>query len=396
MNFIFVSPNFPFDRWRYCDRLKRNGVNVLAIGDAPYFTIEERLRDALTEYYFVESLSDYDQVYRAVAFYAFKYGRIDWLESNNDFWLAQDGRLRTDFHIVTGAGAETAALWADRMAVRDVLRREGIPTVRRQMLTSPVAAKSFLSRIGGYPLLLKPNNVNGVRATVRIQNDEELRQFLDTRPDESFVLEEELGGDFFTYHAITGSGCEPLFESLSVPGPDPRTGGLSSSAYCASTELAETLRSLGRRVLSALGVRSRFVRVNLCRLTEDRPPLGKAGEFVVLLPHMAPAGGYIPDLINFAHSTDVYQIWADMVTEDRRVLPEGGSHRYCCCAGRREDAAYAHSHEDITVRYWQRIVFCENTPEQLWDTVGHKVYAAYADDVPGAKEFMTFVSEPAG
>ena len=33
MNFIFISPNFPHTYWNFCDRLKKNGVNVLGIGD---------------------------------------------------------------------------------------------------------------------------------------------------------------------------------------------------------------------------------------------------------------------------------------------------------------------------------------------------------------------------
>ena len=35
-------------------------------------------------------------------FFAFKYGRIDWLESNNEYWLERDAALRTDFHITSG------------------------------------------------------------------------------------------------------------------------------------------------------------------------------------------------------------------------------------------------------------------------------------------------------
>ena len=31
------------------------------------------------------------------------YGRIDWIESNNEYWLEQDARLRTDFNVTTGA-----------------------------------------------------------------------------------------------------------------------------------------------------------------------------------------------------------------------------------------------------------------------------------------------------
>ena len=36
MNVIFISPQFPSNYWNFCDRLRRNGVNVLGIGDAPY------------------------------------------------------------------------------------------------------------------------------------------------------------------------------------------------------------------------------------------------------------------------------------------------------------------------------------------------------------------------
>lgn len=106
VNFIFISPQFPHTYWQFCDRLRRNGVNVLGIGDSPYETLEDSLKQALTEYYRVDSLEDYDQVFRAVAFFSFKYGKIDWLESNNEYWLEQDARLRTEFHITTVANLD--------------------------------------------------------------------------------------------------------------------------------------------------------------------------------------------------------------------------------------------------------------------------------------------------
>ena len=58
MNYIFISPNFPHTYWQFCDRLKRNGVNVLGIGDAPYDMLEEDLKRSLTEYYRVDSLEN--------------------------------------------------------------------------------------------------------------------------------------------------------------------------------------------------------------------------------------------------------------------------------------------------------------------------------------------------
>lgn len=51
INFVFVSPNFPHIYWQFCDRLKRNGLNVPGIGDLPYDALEVPLKDAPTEYY---------------------------------------------------------------------------------------------------------------------------------------------------------------------------------------------------------------------------------------------------------------------------------------------------------------------------------------------------------
>ena len=101
-NFIFISPNFPTNYWQFCRELKNNGLNVLGIGDQPYEELKPELKASLNEYYKVNSLENYDEVYRAVAFFTFKYGRIDWLESNNEYWLERDAALRTDFHITSG------------------------------------------------------------------------------------------------------------------------------------------------------------------------------------------------------------------------------------------------------------------------------------------------------
>ena len=79
MNFIFISPAFPKTYYRFCQQLKDNGVNVLGIGDTPYNSLSNECKDALTEYYYLSNMENYDEVYKAVAFFAFKYGKIDYL-----------------------------------------------------------------------------------------------------------------------------------------------------------------------------------------------------------------------------------------------------------------------------------------------------------------------------
>ena len=144
MNFVFVSPHFPHTYWQFCDRLRRNGINVLGIGDAPYDSMESPLKVALTEYYRVDSLEDYDQVYRAVAFFSWKYGKIDWIESMNEYWLEQDARLRTDFNITTGIRSDRISFIKEKRLMKQLYLEAGIPTARQHVVSDREAGKAFI------------------------------------------------------------------------------------------------------------------------------------------------------------------------------------------------------------------------------------------------------------
>ena len=129
MNFIFISPHFPKHYWQFCARLKKNGVNVLGIGDAPYETLREELKRDLTEYYYLPTLEDYDAVLRAVAYLEFKHGKIDWLESNSEYLLELDARLRTDFNITTGFQASDISRIKSKSAMKNFYAKAGVGEV---------------------------------------------------------------------------------------------------------------------------------------------------------------------------------------------------------------------------------------------------------------------------
>ena len=106
---------------------------------------------------------------------------------------------------------------------------------------------------------------------------------------------------------------------------------------------------------------------------------------------MRPAGGYTPDMINFAHSSDVYQIWADMVTNDERKIADDKKHYYCVYASRRDCHNYVHSHEEILNRYGDDIVMCERMPEMMIPQMGNQMYTAKRSDQQAVEEFIGFV-----
>ncbi len=395
MNFVFISPYFPHTYWNFCDRLKKNGVNVLGIGDAPYDSLEGNLKAALTEYYRVDTLESYEQVFKAVAFFSFKYGKIDWLESNNEYWLIQDAKLRTDFNITTGVKYEEIGSWKHKYGMKPVYASANIPTARSHLVTDEAAAKAFLSDIGGYPVIVKPDVGVGAADTWKLESDADLADFFKNKPDVPYVMEEFIYGDIYSYDAVVDSKSEVLFENSAVfpPSIADLVNNDLELAYYTLKEVPPALQELGRRTVKAFKVKSRFVHFEFFRLTKARKGLGEVGDFVALEVNMRPAGGYTPDMMDYGHATDVYTIWADMITADKRLLPPSGKDHWCVYASRKDSRTYKHTHEEILQKYGDRITMCERMPEIMWATMGCMMYMAHAYSEQEVQEFIQFVQE---
>ena len=395
MNFIFISPHFPHTYWEFCSRLKQNGCNVLGIADAPYESIGEQLQQTLTEYYRVDSLEDYEQVYRAVAFFAYKYGRIDWIESNNEYWLEQDAKLRTDFNIRTGINSEFIKSIKEKSEMKKYYAKGGIPTARQIKMSEGLQAVIDFAKQTGYPIIAKPDIGVGAGGTHKIHNDQELETFFHQIPNyHQYVAEEFITGEICSYDAIINAQCEPLFESMTVWPPsimDIVNKQLDLSYYVDKT-LPDGLRDLGRRTVKEFNVNNRFVHLEFLRLDRKREGLGDVGDLVALEVNMRPAGGYTPDMINFAHSTDVYKIWADMVVFGESRTTEGELY-YCAFASRRDIYHYAHSHEEILEAYKDSLVMCERMPEILSGAMGNQMYTVRLKEFTDVQNFITFVHE---
>ena len=322
MNFIFISPHFPKTYWNFCDRLRRNGVNVLGIGDAPFDEIPYELKDCLTEYYRVDNLGNYDEMVRAVGYFTFHYGKIDWLESNNEYWLEMDAQLRTDFNITTGAQNDFIERIKFKSKMKESYRAAGVPVARHHMVRTIDAARAFIRTVG-YPVIVKPDNGCGAEATYKLKNEDDLQNFFAHLPAIPYIMEEYINGTIVSFDGVADSHCVPLFYTSNVF-PTPLLDIVSQKgdlAYWTQKSVPAALKDVGFRTIKAFGAKSRFFHCEFFQLNEDKPGLGKKGDYVALEVNMRPAGGYTPDMINFANSVDCYQIWADMVCYDevRRV-----------------------------------------------------------------------------
>lgn len=395
MNFIFISPQFPETYWNWCDRLRRCGANVLGIGDTPYDSISDQLKGVLTEYYWVPSLEDYDQVFRAVAFFSHKHGKIDWIESNNEHWLAQDARLRDDFNVRTGAGAEQMATWQSKAGMKPLYAAGKVPAARQVRVASAAdakAARAFATK-AGYPLFAKPEKGVGSGGAHAVADAAALNAFLSARRDVPYVLEEFVAGDICSYDAILDSRGNPLFENQEEfpPSMEEVVRLQLDVSYFSRPSVDPKLQKLGRAAAKSFGLASRFVHMEFFRLSKAKPGLGEVGDYVGLEVNVRPPGGFTPDIMNFAHSTDVYQIWAEMVCFDERRLPESDDHGFCVYASRRDIYTYAHTDAEVRKRFGAAIRMSGRMADALSDDLGNSFYMGRFDTEQDLRDFVAFV-----
>ena len=390
-NCVFISPNFPTNYWKFCHELKNNGLNVLGVGDQPYDELSQELKGSLTEYYKVDSLENYDEVYRAVACFAFKYGRIHWLESNNEYWLEENARLRTDFNITSGFQIEDMPRVKYKSQMKDYYEKAGIPTARYHMVDDEAGCMRFIKKVG-WPVIVKPDNGVGASDTYKLNSQEELRAFLARRdPQISFIMEEFIYATVNSYDAIIDSQGNPLFETGNITPMsimDIVNNEDNSIYYILKTLPADT-RKAGRAVVKSFGVKSRFVHFEFFRLDRDQAGMGKKGDIVALEVNMRPCGGFTPDMMNFAHSTNVYKIWADMIAFDQSTVPLG-EHAFCAFAGRRDGKNFVMDHEAILKKYGKNLRMVERIPDTLADAMGNQMYVAV---FPTQKKLDTFYED---
>ena len=146
-----------------------------------------------------------------------------------------------------------------------------------------------------------------------------------------------------------------------------------NSVYYIVKDLPADTKKAGRATVKSFGVKSRFVHFEFFRLTQDQEGMGKKGDVVALEVNMRPCGGFSPDMMNFANSTNVYKIWADMIAFDRSTL-ETGDHFFCAYAGRRDGKDFVLDHEAVMEKYGEQMKMVERIPDVLADAMGNQMY----------------------
>lgn len=380
MNVVFISPHFPLYFHNFCSRLKIRGVNVLGIGDANYSEISNETKDSLSEYYRVNNLENYDEVYKAVAYYISKYGRIDFVESQNEYWLETDARIRTDFNINSGTKYEDLAVMKYKSKMKDIYKSIGLNAARYCLVDTFENALAFVEKVG-YPIVVKPDNGVGASSTYKLKDQSELEYFFATKDNRVYIMEEYVNGHVETYDGITDSNKNILIanSTIMLNSIMDNVNENCDTAFCNRFVAGSDIEEVGRKVVQAFDTRSRFFHFEFFRLDADKEGLGKKGDLVGLEVNMRAPGAYMPDMINFSYETDVYTIWADMLIYDKCFMDV--KQKYLVAyIGRRDGIDYMLSNDQINQKYGDLVMLDVDVPEALSAAMGNHVFMVRAEN----------------
>ena len=388
MNFLYFSPNFPTYGWKFCRYLKENGVNVLGIGDSDYDSLQPELKDALTEYYRVDDLQDYDQVYRATACLIHHHGKIDKIRSNNEFWLITEARLRVDFNI-DGIRYPEIMDHKQKSRMKAFFKKAGVDCAEYCLPETFADGKAFTDK-HGFPVVVKPDDGVGACDTYTLRNESEMADFFAQKPNVQYIMETFIDGHVETFDGITDRNGDIVFCASQIYHQSLMDTVVNDDCimYHTEPEMAADIRKAGTAIVKAYGIKDTFFHFEFFRTTDKKT--GKT-KVMALEVNMRPPGGMITELYEASHDVNIYKVWADTLVKGK---PEGdmSQKRFAAYASRKFRFNYLYTHEAILAKYGDHIM--EHMPIEgiTARAMGDYVYLLYADTPEEINEIIDAIN----
>ncbi len=385
-NFIMISPHFPKNYETFALRLKENGINVLGIADVEYDELSEVLKNSLTEYYKVDSLENYDSVYRAVGFFAHKYGKIDRIESNIEYWLELDAKLRTDFNVF-GFKEDDMDSIKTKSKMKEIFRKKRISVAKGRVFENDEDARELAKELQ-FPIIVKPNSGVGATDTHKIKSESELNTFLENKNNNTtYIMEEYIAGDVVTFDGLVNKDGEIVFYSSIIH----NTALLNvfddedDMYFYLPKEIPADLVKLGERCVKAFNIKERFFHFEFFR-TEPK------GKLMALEINCRPPGWPTIDMFNYANDIDIFNEYATVVLKNQFNAKLTRPYN-CVYISRKDYKNYVYSEQSIRERYSKEIVDILEVPTQFTGMLGNRGLIFRSENIEKIEEIINCVRE---
>ena len=391
-NFIIISPHFPDTYYQFAEALKKNGFRVLGVGDASFFELSPELRNCLDEYYCCYDMENYENEKHAVGHFRNKYGIIDYLESNNEYWLERDSWLRNDFNIPNGVRPDELKYWQHKSMMKELYKKAGVKTADYTLVSDKENLLKFIEKVG-YPVFIKPDIGVGASGDFKIENSGDVDAFFEKKEHWiTYICEQFVTGNIVSFDGICDDDGNVVFCASNVFPPSVAEVVKEGKDlfYYTVKEVPEDLKEIGQKVIKAFNVKKRFFHLEFFRLTKDVPNIGKVNDIVALETNMRPAGGYTPDLINFSQSVNCYQIYSDVMAFNENRQDMNMPKYFAACASRRDWVSYANDDNAVLDKYRNNVCASGRYPDVLSGAMGNRFFMAKFDTLEEVQEFQEF------
>lgn len=261
MDVVFVEPCFPANQREFVRALHAVGARVIGIGERPKSSLDDGLRQWLTHYEEIGNVTDVGQLEKTVRWLQGR-AKIQRLEAVVEAHVMAAAQVRENCGI-PGTTVETTFLCRDKPAMKEVLRKAGVPCAQSIGSADVQEIKEFAEKVG-FPLIVKPRDGAGASGTHRVTNMGELHDALVAQhvdKGRSVAVEEFIEGHEGFYDTITANG-RVMHDFVSHYYPNVleamRTRWISPQ-FVATNRLDMTdsyaeLREMGAKVIKALGI----------------------------------------------------------------------------------------------------------------------------------------------
>ncbi len=317
-NVIFIAP-YPMETTLRFARAVRSLSNIRLLGlfqEIPPGEAQHLFDDIVT----VRNALDAEQLIRGAEHLQRDHGDIHRVLGVLENIQVQIAVVREHLG-VEGPSVDVTRNFRDKGRMKDVFREHGLPCAAHRYVTKAADAWELANEVG-FPLILKPPEGAGSKATYKIEDGAQLNQALGEirpSPDRVMLAEEFLSGSESTFETVTIHGV-PVFESICryYPGPlDVVRNNWMQWIVVLPHDIDgpnyHDVHMAGRKAITALGLKDGMPHMEWFRRTDGSMAIGEIAA--------RPPGAQIVKLMGYAHDADLYRAWARAVVDQETDGP---------------------------------------------------------------------------
>jgi biotin carboxylase len=314
---VFLLPYFGENARRYLRALLAvEGIRLTIVHQQRIDGLPEAERSALAGHAHVADPLDEGQVIEACRRLSRQVGRIERIVGMLEQTMGVLAAARQALD-VAGLWVEAARNFRDKDRMKAVLRDAGVPVARSRRVERDADLLGFAEEVG-FPIVVKPLEGLGSRATARVRSGDELRDVLPQlglAPGNAWQAEEFVTGQENTFEAVTIGGRTQWWSGTWYrPGPLTvlENPWIQYTVHLPRTEDSPEHRAfadLNERALRALGQENGISHMEWFRRAD--------GSVVVSEVASRPPGVHIVPMMGHAHDMDMFRQWAELMCWER-------------------------------------------------------------------------------